>query len=307
MSASLPCGLFVGLSTLDVVQLVERLPGPDEKVQALDDMFAAGGPATNAAVGFAASGSSATMLLTRAGDGPQWELMRNDLEACGVDTLRAPTQPGRRPTVATILVTRATGHRAVISSQDKAHLLAAPAPDPADVLARLDVERFDVVQLDGHEADLAEAVAIRARAAGIPVILDGGSWKPSTPRLLPLVDAAVVSSAFHPPALNTRDNPEAVLEFLLACGVRFAAVTRGSNPICYRFAAGAGEVPVEQVAAVDTLGAGDFFHAGFSAHVARHGMSYASLVEALRTGSALAARSIASFGTRAWLGEHQTP
>ena len=38
-------GLFVGLATLDVVQLVDRLPGPNEKTVAQRTWLAAGGPA----------------------------------------------------------------------------------------------------------------------------------------------------------------------------------------------------------------------------------------------------------------------
>jgi sugar/nucleoside kinase (ribokinase family) len=54
-------GLFVGLSTLDIVYRVAAPPGPDEKVQAAGQDLAAGGPATNAAVTFAALGGAATL------------------------------------------------------------------------------------------------------------------------------------------------------------------------------------------------------------------------------------------------------
>ncbi|MGC9503545.1 hypothetical protein [Baaleninema sp.] len=51
-------GLFVGLTTLDVIYLSERLPQPDEKLVASDYTIAAGGPATNAAVSFSSLGIS---------------------------------------------------------------------------------------------------------------------------------------------------------------------------------------------------------------------------------------------------------
>lgn len=291
-------GLFVGLSTLDVVQLVERLPAPDEKVRGLDDMLAAGGPATNAAVGFAASGEASTTLLTRAGDGPQWALMESDLQACGVEVVRAPTRTGHRPTCASILVTAASGERAVISTQDRSHLGGATHPDPTAVVEALPVEDFDVIELDGHEADLAETVARRARAAGVPVVFDGGSWKATTPALLPHVDAAVVSSSFRPEGC---DGAGEVLDFLLDHGVAFAAVTRGGAPILWATRQARGEHPVESVDAVDTLGAGDFFHGGFAHHVAMHGLDASTFPSALTAGARLAARSITLFGTRAWL------
>lgn len=289
-------GLFVGLATLDVLQLVETLPAPDEKVRGLDDMLAAGGPATNAAVAFAHLGGAAT-LLTRAPDGPAWELMRADLAARRVDVHRVAAQRGRRTTVATILVTRATGERAVISTGDRTHL---GDPPPLAEPIEIDVARHDVVLLDGHEPDLAAHVAARANAAGVPVVLDGGSWKATTPELLPLVDAAVVSSAFAPEGV---DGTERVLDFLLDSGVGYAAVTAGAGGIRYRSRNQEGEVPAQKADVVDTLGAGDFFHGAFAHHVAGHGLGDESFRAALARGAQVAARSVESFGTRAWLGD----
>ncbi|NLE97852.1 MAG: sugar kinase [Propionibacterium sp.] len=289
-------GLFVGLTTLDVVQLVDRMPAPDEKIRGLDDMLAAGGPATNAAVAFAREAATTT-LVTRVPDGPAWDLIRGDLATCGVSVRRAATQPGRRVTVASIMVTRATGDRAVISTGDRSHV---DTPPPDDDLGEIDVRDYDVVLIDGHEADLARTVVERAREAGVPVVLDGGSWKPATPDLLPHVDAAVVSSAFAPDGVAA---PAAVLDFLLEAGPRFAAVTRGGSSVLYKTRQGAGEVRPPSVDVVDTLGAGDFFHGGFAAHVARHGLTEVTLVDALAHGARVAASSIGSFGTRAWLGQ----
>lgn len=44
---SRPEGLFVGLCTLDVIQLVDHVPAPDEKLTAREQTVAAGGPAAN--------------------------------------------------------------------------------------------------------------------------------------------------------------------------------------------------------------------------------------------------------------------
>ena len=282
-------GLFVGLVTLDVVQLVERLPSRDEKIRGLDDMLAAGGPATNAAVAFAHLGGEAT-LVTRAADGPVWELMRADLEACGVRVVRAPST--RTPTVASILVTCSTGERAVISTGDRGQRDAAPAPYEPDV----DPSSFDVVLIDGHEADLAKQLAMKANAAGVPVVLDGGSWKTTTPGLLPLVDAAVVSSAFKPPEGGSADDVFATLR-----RSHYRAITRGEDGVLAELNGSRFEVPAEQAKVADTLGAGDFFHGAFAYHVAEEGLSDETFGPALTRGAQVAAQSVASFGTRAWL------
>ncbi|WP_158676421.1 PfkB family carbohydrate kinase [Tessaracoccus sp. OH4464_COT-324] len=288
-------GLFVGLVTLDVIQLVDRLPQPNEKIKGLADELAAGGPATNAAVAFSALGGSAT-LLTRAGDCPAWALAAADLAGRSVRCVRAPSVAGRGLTAATVLVTRATGERAVVSTHDRSPA-GKTQPDFSATIEGLDLAGFGVVELDGHEADLAAAVARRARAAGVPVVLDGGSWKPATSSLLPLTDAAIVSEDFAPTGVA----PEAVLDFLVEQGVRHAAITRGHLPIRYVSDGVSGEVRVPAVQAVDTLGAGDFFHGAACHHIARAGLTRESFVAALALGAEVASRSVRSFGTRSWL------
>lgn len=294
-----PRGLFVGLATLDLIQLVNRVPFANEKMKSVADSLAAGGPATNAAVGFSALGGAAT-LFTRAGAGVLWELLSADLTNCGVDVVRAPAPKGHTVSAASILVTESSGERAVVSTHDRLQP-GAVTPDYSEAVEQLPIDDFDVVELDGHQADLADAVANRARAAGVTVILDGGSWKETTSKLLPLIDAAVVSADFSPSECRTAAQ---VLDFLLDQGVRFAAVTAGENPIRYRTYSGSGEIIPPKVRAVDTLGAGDFFH-GALTHRLSGGLTEESFVAALKAGSELAAHSIQYFGTRAWLATYR--
>ncbi|MDQ6936225.1 MAG: sugar kinase, partial [Actinomycetota bacterium] len=71
-------GLFAGLTTVDVVHRLERLPGPDEKVTAARQDVVAGGPAANAASTFAGLGGVAT-LVTGLGRHPLAAAARADL------------------------------------------------------------------------------------------------------------------------------------------------------------------------------------------------------------------------------------
>ena len=56
------CGLFVGLTTLDLIYRVAHLPQSNEKQTAADLAIAAGGPATNAAVTFRHLGNQAKLM-----------------------------------------------------------------------------------------------------------------------------------------------------------------------------------------------------------------------------------------------------
>ncbi|MEV7074684.1 PfkB family carbohydrate kinase [Streptomyces sp. NPDC093990] len=287
-----PGGLFVGLCTLDVVQLVDHVPCPDEKLTARQQVVAAGGPAANAAVTFSHLGGTAR-LLTGIGSHPLGVAAAADLRELGVEIWDLAAGRVAPPTVSSILVTESTGDRAVASTNASGHRLTPP-----DDLGSL-VAACDIVEFDGHHMELATATAALARAAGRRTVLDGGSWKAGTERLLPLVDVAVCSDAFRPPGTRT---PADVLRFLADHGVAWSAVSRGGRPIEWAGPGGGGSVDVPPVRVADTLGAGDVLHGALTHHLAAQGpLSPRCFAEALRAAAAVASRACASFGTRAWL------
>lgn len=291
-----PAALFVGLATLDLVLGVERIPASDEKVVAGSQLVAAGGPAANAAVACAWAGVPAR-LLTSLGGHPLARVAAIDLEARGVEVRDADPERTAPPPVAAVLVTESTGARAVVSRTDRD---APPAtlPAPAEVL----VAGVAVVVADGHHAALAEPILRAARAAGVPTLLDAGTWRPAFAALVPLADVVVASAAFRPPGVGrARD---AALVDLLARGAWFAAVTAGPGPIRWRAATGSsGAIPVPEVDVVDTLGAGDVLHGVLAARLAGAGPARddAGLVRALAAAARVASASCAHPGTRAWL------
>jgi sugar/nucleoside kinase (ribokinase family) len=273
------------------------MPGRNEKVTARRQVIAAGGPATNAAVTFAFLGGQAT-LLTRVGRHPLAGGMLADLRQAGVTLIDVAGDDDAPPAVSSIIVTEGTGDRCVVSTN-----AAGRDVQPPPALDGL-VEAADVVLIDGHHPALALAAARLARARGRPCVLDGGSWKPHTPDLLPHVDIAICSADFRPPGLAKDAD---VLVALLGEGVPWAAVTDGPRPV--RWARGGaaggargGEVPVPAVGAADTLGAGDVFHGAFTHEIA--GMAAddpESFSSALRFAACAAAHSCRTFGTRSWM------
>jgi sugar/nucleoside kinase (ribokinase family) len=60
-------GLFVGLTTMDLIQRVDHHPGVNEKVVAQRSDLAAGGPAAIAAVTFSALGGRSVLLSSKPG------------------------------------------------------------------------------------------------------------------------------------------------------------------------------------------------------------------------------------------------
>ncbi|MEU0030534.1 PfkB family carbohydrate kinase [Streptomyces sp. NPDC006335] len=287
-----PEGLFVGLCTLDVIQLVDHVPGSDEKVTARQQVVAAGGPATNAAVTFGHLGGAAR-LLTGIGSHPLGLAVSAELRELGVRVSDLAADSVEPPAVSSVLVTESTGDRAVASTNATGHRLTPP-----DDLHAL-VAACDVVEFDGHHMELATATARLARAAGRRTLLDGGSWKAGTAELLALIDVAVCSDAFRPPGTQT---PADVLRFLTEHGVAWSAVSRGGRPIEWAGPEGGGTVDVPAVRVADTLGAGDVLHGALTHRLAaQRQVTPYGFVEALRAAAEVASRACASFGTRAWL------
>ncbi|MFJ9248506.1 PfkB family carbohydrate kinase [Streptomyces sp. NPDC101776] len=294
MESGRPTGLFVGLCTLDVIQLVDHAPGPNEKLTARDQVVAAGGPAANAAVAFGHLGGTAT-LLTAIGRHPLGAGVVADLNALGVTVRDLAADSTRPPAVSTVLVTASTGERAVASTNATAHRLAPP--DDLDAL----VAACDLVEFDGHHMQLAVAAARSARAAGRKTLFDGGSWKPGTENLLPLLDVAVCSADFHPPGTRT---PADTLRFLRDHGVGWSAVSRGADPVLWAGPDGEGTIEVPTVHVADTLGAGDVLHGALAHHLAlQDRLTSEGFTEALRTAATVASRATGSFGTRVWMRE----
>lgn len=297
-------GVFVGLATLDVVHHVERTPRANEKITALRQDIAAGGPAANAAVVFAALGGHAR-LVTALGTAPVARLIRAELVARGVEVVDVTPDATTPPPISAIAITEATGDRAVTSIDAAAHDVEAPA-DLARHLAGA-----QVVLVDGHHGHLAVAAARAARADRRPVherpvvVLDAGRWRPAMARLLEHVDVAICSADFRAP--DTADAQASAIA-LLESGVGRVATTNGADPVRWwrPTPSGrvlAGTVPVPEVAVRDTLGAGDAFHGAFAWFVIQRPIDEDGID--VRRSLDLAAR-VAAFrctipGPRAWL------
>jgi sugar/nucleoside kinase (ribokinase family) len=283
-----PLGVFAGLATLDVIQRADRVPGPNEKITASWQACAAGGPAANAAVVFAALGGRAR-LLTSIGTGPAAGIIRADLESHGVEIVEVDPDGGAEAAISSVIVNTATGDRSVVSLDAAGH--DVPAPQDLDRL----LDGAAVVLLDGHHPRLAAAAGRSAARQQLPVVLDAGRWRPVMEELLPAARAVVCSADFRMP--GTAD-PAASAAAVVSRGVPSVAVTRGGAPILWWEQGQSGQIPVPPVEVVDTLGAGDFFHGAFCWFLARPGLDFAGQLAAAAEVSGV---RCAHLGPRSWL------
>ncbi|MEU5846704.1 PfkB family carbohydrate kinase [Saccharopolyspora shandongensis] len=283
--AAPPRGVFVGLTTLDVVHHVDARPAADQKATAAAQFVAAGGPAANAAVTFAGLGGEA-VLVTAIGRSPVAAVIRADLAACSVTVVDAAEDRTADAPVSAVAVTRDTGERSVVGI-DAAALQVHEAPDLAEL-----VGSADIVLLDGHHAVLAEAAA---DAASAPIVVDAGRWKPAMRPLLPRAEAIIASADFRVPGAPTTD---ATAHALVDQGVPTVITTHGGGPVRWWHDGDHGAVPPPRIQAVDTLGAGDVFHGAYCFFACEPGSGIPARIE---RAAAVAALKCETPGPRAWL------
>ncbi|WP_293148912.1 MULTISPECIES: sugar kinase [unclassified Microcoleus] len=279
-------GLFLGLATLDLVYLASKPPGENQKVVAVDSTIAAGGPATNAAVAFSGLGNAA-VLAGVFGTHAIAQLIRADLAEYNVRII--DLQPGRShsPPVSSIIVTEQTGDRAVISVN------ATKSQVDSQAINRDILTSVNIILFDGHQIPASQEIAQLAQSKNIPIVLDGGSWKPGLEKILPFVEWVVCSDNFHPPDCH---NSEQVFAYLSAAGIPNIAITRGEKPIQYLCKGSFGSLEVPQIQATDTLGAGDIFHGAFCHYILQE-----NFTNALIAAAKIASDSCKFFGTRQWI------
>jgi sugar/nucleoside kinase (ribokinase family) len=283
-------GLFVGLSTVDIIYGVDSFPAEDTKTTATGYCIATGGPASNAAVAFAYLGGDAR-LVSALGTGVVAELARRDLTACGVAHLEIDEKRRADPALSAIVVSTAVGSRTILTSpaiDDDSGAMAANA-QLEDALGA-----SNIVLLDGHQPSVAEQTARLAKARGVPVVMDGDLYNPKVERLLAFVDIVIFGKSFRIPNQRTSDEAAGYFRDL---GVKHVVATHGASAIEYLSPAGTVMTPVPAVPVIDTLAAGDFFHGAFCYFYLRH----RDVARAIHAASQVAAASVSSFGTREWL------
>jgi len=285
--------VVVGSVNVDLVVAAPRLPRPGETVVGERLERHGGGKGANAAVAAARLGADVE-LVAAVGDDELGREALTELDAEGVG-LGAVARLDGVPTGAALIVVDAAGENQIAvgaganGALDGGRVEAALAPllaEAAIVLISCEIP------LDG-----IAAAAARARAAGLPVVLN------PAPALPGLLDAAAAGALLTPnaseaAALSAEQDPEAAAGALSARTGAPVLVTLGADGVLLQ--TGAGEPPRRLPAApvdrvVDTTGAGDTFNGALAAALA----AGRGLVDAAAFAVAAAGHTVRDAGARA--------
>ncbi len=246
-----------GLITVDLLFDVETHPPQGLKVRALGSRMLAGGGALIAASAVASLGGRSA-LVGCVGDDSFGSFVRATLATRGVDDALVQSLSGLGTARSAVLIVP-DGDRTIINHREEGLFAADVAlPEPFG---------FDAVLADTRWPSGAASMLRAARAAGKPAVLDGEA----PVRLAAEALAEATHVVFSEQGL--RDYAGACDEAALAdvagrlgC---FVAVTRGAQSVLCHGMDGAFAVEAFPTRAVDTLGAGDVWHASFVLALAR--------------------------------------
>ena len=285
--------LVMGYNACDVIVPVAGLPEPDSKVEVPDIRIGGGGPAATAAVALARLGAEVKLITPLSLDLPG-RMQEAELTAAGIDIADCPRHADHPSPRAVILVDAGRQERTIYWSRG-----ALPLLDPDQV--RDDwLAGVDLFYTDGHETRAACVLARKARAQGLPVVMDAGTVRSGSAELA-AVCSDVISSSLFARQLSGLDDPSAALRYLRDSGPAQVGMTFGRSGSLLLVDDRPIPVPAFAIDVLDTTGAGDVFHAGYA--FARG--SGADPVACMTFGSATAALKCRGWGGRSTLPDRQ--
>ena len=283
--AARPLVLCAGMAVVDFMFRVDRFPSSNTKAMAREFFLTGGGNAANATIAITRLGGRAR-FCGPVGDDEFGQRVLDGLVREGVDIGAAQRVKGASTSVSGIFVDPA-GERLLTTRRAQGLEKAPPPPDCARLL-----EGVDALLADNHLPDFVLPICGAARARNIPVVLDVD--KPATEAadpLLALASHAIFAAEAMRAAAATGDLAAALERASTFCR-GFVAVTEGAAGALWHDGRALQRQEAFAVNAVDTLAAGDVFHAAFALALAE-GRAEA---EALRFASAAAALKCTRFG-----------
>lgn len=269
--------ICAGLIAVDLVFDLQDFPAKGTKSRATTSKMITGGGALNAAMAIAGLGGTAC-LVGAIGDDAFGRFLRQKFLDRGIEDRYVHTCTGGATSRSANLITP-DGDRTIINHRDA-------AVTPVDFVLPRDIE-FEAVLVDTRWPEGAVDIVKAARRAGRVAVVDAEA--PVSPAQGVLENASHIVFSEQGLADYCGESSAAALERVTARLGVWCAVTRGALPVLCHDGQCLTEVPTFPVRAVNTLGAGDFWHGAFVLAIA-HGRPE---LDAVRYANAVAALKVA--------------
>lgn len=282
-----PTVLCIGVAVQDLIFQVDAFPAQGGKTQAKTLVVTTGGCAGNASITVARLGGRARFsgpLGGPAGQEPISDRIVAALAGEAVDTTGAVRVAGAVSAMSSIML-NAAGERTIVTSRDK-QLDAVRCAAPEELLTGV-----DVVLSDNRFLDFSLPICEAARRRSLPVALDADKPTQVDDPLFAAASHVIFSAECLRLTTSCRDLGEALSRMSHETD-GFLAVTDGPHEVLWLDAGVIQRMPAFPVTAVDTIAAGDVFHAAFAVALGEGRRE----PEALRFAAAAAAIKCTRFG-----------
>ena len=264
---------------------VDKFPDAGTKVQASEFLITSGGQSGNAAVAAARLGGAVSFAGPLGDENDEFaRRIVESLRREKIDCSNCVRVPGATSSVSLILVD-AAGEKMIATRRDQGLSGIAPA-NAAETVATA-----DAVVLDNRYPNFVIPICQAAAARGIPRVLDlDRAAEPNDPLLLAC--SHVIASAEALRGDTAAKDLRLALRTLGEGFKGFLAFTDGADGVYWLDGGEVRHMPAFKVNAVDTLGAGDVFHAAFAFRLVETG----DPIAAMRFAGAAAAIKCTRFG-----------
>ena len=275
----------VGLNATDTLIPLPEYPARGSKVAFHDAHVLPGGQVATA-VAACAHWGLLTRYVGKVGDDHAGRLHAEEFAKLGVEAHLLTAS--RCKSQQAFIIVDDTGERTVLWKRDARLTLKASE------LKREWITEARVLHVDGHDTEAAALAAGWAREAGVPVVADLDDLYPGVEALLKNLDYFVASRDIPGRITGHHDLRKALPEIRKRYGFKLTAATLGEEGVLAWDGNKFHYASAYVVKVVDTIGAGDTFHAGFI-YGLLHGWS---LQRQLEFGCAAAALNCTGMGAR---------
>lgn len=244
----------LGQCSLDYIGTIPAYPPPDVKCEFTNMHVQGGGPVANALVALSRWGLPCYISAV-VGDDAFGKTITDSLREEGIDTGGLVTRIGHLSQFAFIVTEPDMARRTIFWQRPTGMPLQ---PNDLDLAV---LRKSSALHTDGIFAEASIFACIRAKEAGIPVMVDAGTLRDGMLDIARLSDCFIASETF---SQAMGEDPLETCHKLSALGCRFVGVTLGAKGYIAMIDGRVIRKPAYPARAIDTTGCGDAFHAGVS-------------------------------------------
>lgn len=273
--------ICLGHLTYDTTLQTDSYPDENEKYHLDGKIECGGGPAPNAGYLLRKWGEE-VFVAGIVGNDYQGMNIKDEFEAVRVNTEYIDVGVDIHTDASYIIANTKNGSRTILTAKEETH---------PEYSLEID-EPFDLIMLDGSEADVA--VKLLEDNKDAISILDAGNLRDGTKKLAPLVNYLICSHDYAEDFTNlkidykNKKSIEKVYKKMKETYTNTLIITL-EEAGCYTEIDGKGEIiPSIKVKPVDSTGAGDIFHGAFAYFIThdyslKDSLKYANITGALST------------------------